>query len=117
VIEIWDTSALIAAARQPEAARALETALADDDVAVTEPIVLEYLNGARNIAEYDRFRTALGAAHLIETTPAAWRRGLEVHRELAASGAGHQRSVRLVDLVVAAVAELSGHPIVHIDED
>jgi predicted nucleic acid-binding protein len=117
VIEIWDTSALIAAARQPEAARALETALADDDVAVTEPIILEYLNGARNITEYDRFRTALGAAHLIETTAEAWRRGLEVHRELAASGAGHQRSVRLVDLIVAAVGELTSHRIVHLDED
>ena len=74
MIEIWDTSALIVAARNPEAARGLADALADDEVAITEPILLEYLNGARNVGEYDRFDERLRAARLVETTPDDWRR-------------------------------------------
>jgi predicted nucleic acid-binding protein len=115
--EVWDTSALIIAAREESAARVLADALADDEVALTEPILLEYLNGARRLGEYDRFETRLRAARLVETTPIDWQRALSVHRQLAASGPGHQRSVRLVDLIVAAVAERLGYPIVHVDED
>jgi predicted nucleic acid-binding protein len=117
MIELWDTSALIAAVRDPEVAKDLGQALGDDEVAITEPVLLEYLNGARNLTEYDRFETRLRAARLLETTPADWKRALEVHRRLAASGAGHQRSVSLVDLIVAAVAEHARCAIVHFDDD
>ena len=117
VTDVWDTSALIAAARDPNAARTLSDALADDTVALTEPILLEYLNGARQLAEYELFESRLRAAHVLETTPADWRRALAVHRSLAALGPGHQRSVRLVDLIIAAVAERVGYAVVHVDED
>lgn len=117
MIEVYDTSALILAARDPAVAGELADALNADDVAITEPILLEYLNGARNLGEYDRFDVALRSARILPTTPEAWQRALAVHRLLAQSGAGHQRSVRLVDLIVAAVAELYGHPVVHCDED
>ena len=36
---------------------------------------------------------------------------------LAESGPGHQRSVRLVDLIVAAVAERHQYPLAHVDRD
>ncbi len=117
MVEIWDTSALILAAREPTAGRDLTDALADDAVAVTEPIVLEYLNGARQLIEYEAFSVRLQAAKVITTTPEDWQRALSVHRALAASGPGHQRSVRLVDLIVAAVAERADLPIVHLDKD
>jgi predicted nucleic acid-binding protein len=117
VIELWDTSALIFAARDSAARSLLDDALTDDAVAITEPILLEYLNGARNLPEYDRFDAALRAARLLETGPSAWQRALEVHRRLAAAGPGHQRSVRLVDLIVAAVAEAHDLRVVHVDED
>ncbi|MEO8274410.1 MAG: PIN domain-containing protein, partial [Chloroflexota bacterium] len=117
MVEIWDTSALIVAARETAAASVLAEALVDDAVGVTEPILLEYLNGARQVDEYDRFETRLRAARLFETTPEDWRRALEVHRRLAGLGAGHQRSVRIVDLIIAAVAERNGCPVVHVDED
>jgi predicted nucleic acid-binding protein len=117
MLEVWDTSALIVAARETGAARVLADALADDEVALTEPILLEYLNGARQLQEYDRFETHLRAARVLETLPIDWQRALSVHRQLAATGPGHQRSVRLVDLIVAAVAERVGCPIVHVDED
>jgi predicted nucleic acid-binding protein len=116
-MELWDTSALIAAARDSKVARVLADALAEDGVAITEPTLLEYLNGARNFGEYDRFDVALRATRVLETGPSAWRRALEVHRLLAQSGTGHQRSVRLVDLVIAAVAESNGYRLVHVDQD
>ena len=117
MIELWDTSALILAYREPGVASELREALATDAVAISEPILLEYLNGARNEAEHERFDTSLRAVRLIATTPEDWQRALVVHRMLAASGAGHQRSVRLVDLIVAAAAERHGFPIVHVDRD
>jgi predicted nucleic acid-binding protein len=115
--EVWDTSALIEAARRPGLAGVLADALADDKVALTEPILIEYLNGARSLEEYDLFDSRLRAAHILETTPADWRRALSVHRSLAALGSGHQRSVRLVDLIIAAVAERFGYGLIHVDED
>jgi len=117
VIELWDTSALIMAARDRRVAAALAEALANDDVAISEPILLEYLNGARNTAEYTRFDETLRAVRLLSTTPEDWQRALVVHRKLAESGPGHQRSVRLVDLIVAAVAERHDYPIAHVDRD
>jgi predicted nucleic acid-binding protein len=117
VIELWDTSALILAARDPIVATALGEALANDDVAISEPVLLEYLNGARNVGEYERFDAALRAVRLLSTTPEDWQRALAVHRLLAESGPGHQRSVRLVDLIVAAVAERHGYSIAHFDRD
>jgi predicted nucleic acid-binding protein len=117
VIELYDTSALILAARAPEVAAGLAEALANDEVAISEPILLEYLNGARNVAEYDQFDAAWRAVRLLSTTADDWRRALDVHRLLAESGPGHQRSVRMVDLIVAAVAERHAYPIVHFDAD
>lgn len=117
MIELWDTSALILASRDKTLATVLAQALADDEVATPEPVLLEYLNGARNIAEYVRFESHLRAMRLLSTTPADWQRALGVHQQLAESGPGHQRSVRLVDLIIAAAAERYRYPIVHVDHD
>jgi len=117
MIELWDTSALILATREPRVASELREALTRDEVTISEPILLEYLNGARNATEYGRLDDALRAMRVLPTTPEDWQRALEVHRMLAQTGAGHQRSVRLVDLIVAAVAERHGHPVVHVDHD
>jgi predicted nucleic acid-binding protein len=117
MIELWDTSALIQASRDRSVAASLAEALAADEVAISEPVLLEYLNGARNIPEYGRFEAAMRAMRQLTTTPDDWQRALTVHRLLAGTGAGHQRSVRLVDLIVAAVAERHGYPVVHVDRD
>jgi predicted nucleic acid-binding protein len=117
VIELWDTSALILATRDPRVAAGLGEALAHDEVAISEPVLLEYLNGARNAAEYARFDETLRAVRLLSTTPDDWQRALVGHRLLAESGPGHQRSVRLVDLIVAAVAERHQYPLAHVDRD
>ena len=117
MIELWDTSALILAARDRPIAAGLREALAGDEVAISEPILLEYLNGARSVPEYARFDETLRAARILETTADDWRRALQVHRLLAESGPGHQRSVRLMDLIIAAVAERHGYPVAHCDRD
>jgi predicted nucleic acid-binding protein len=117
MIELWDTSALILAARDASIAAGLADALANDEVAICEAVLLEYLNGARNVTEYDRFDEVLRAVRLLSTTTDDWQRALAVHRMLANSGPGHQRSVRLVDLIVAAVAERHGYPVAHVDRD
>ena len=117
MIELWDTSALILAAREPAVGTLLAEALAADEVAITELVLLEYLNGARTTAEYDRFRSVLGAIRRLESTGLDWQRALEVHRLLALTGPGHQRSVRLIDLVIAATAERHGVGIAHVDRD
>jgi predicted nucleic acid-binding protein len=117
VIELFDTSALILAARNPEAADVLRDAISGPGVAVTDIIVLEYLNGARNLAEYDRFARTLDAAVQLRAESTDWDRVRYVHRQLAASGPGHQRSASLPDLVIAAVAERGEVMLVHYDED
>jgi predicted nucleic acid-binding protein len=117
VIELFDTSALILAARDPRAGMALTDAVAGDELAVSEPILLEYLNGARNLAEYDRFADGFRGARVVTTDSADWGRALQIHRLLAASDPGHQRGVHLPDLIIAAAAERHGLPVVHYDED
>ncbi len=117
MIELFDTSALILAARVRAVGEILADAVAADELALSEPVLLEYLNGARNAEEYDRFERGLRASRLVRTTPEDWDRALEVHRSLAKSGPGHQRSVRLPDLIIAAVGERHGLPIVHYDAD
>jgi predicted nucleic acid-binding protein len=117
MIELFDTSALILAARLDGAAAALREAIDRGRLAVTDIVVVEYLNGARSLAEYDRFAWGLGAAERLRAEPEDWDRVLEVHRLLAASGSGHQRSVSVPDLIVAAVAERNGATLVHYDAD
>jgi predicted nucleic acid-binding protein len=100
-----------------QVAAGLRDALANDEVAISEPVLLEYLNGARNTAEYARFDETVRAVRLLSTTPDDWRRALVVRRMLAESGPGHQRSVRLMDMIIAAVAERHRYPIAHVDRD
>jgi predicted nucleic acid-binding protein len=117
VIELWDTSALILAARDPVLRVEWQEALRADEVALTDAIVLEFLNGARNLDEYDRVRDQLDAVRRLPMIPEDWARALTVHRRLATLGPGHQRSVRLVDLAIAAVAERNALVVVHVDTD
>ena len=51
MIELFDTSALILAARHRSIGDVLAEAVATDELAICEPVLLEYLNGARNAAE------------------------------------------------------------------
>jgi predicted nucleic acid-binding protein len=116
-MDLFDTSALILAAHHAPTADQLRGTIEAGRLAVTDIVIVEYLNGARNLAEYDRFVWAFDAAARLRTEPEDWDRVFVVHRLLAETGAGHQRSVSVPDLVIAAVAERHGADLVHYDGD
>jgi predicted nucleic acid-binding protein len=117
VTELVDTSALVLGVRDPRVRTWLEDAIAKDEVTLCDMVALEYLMGARTAADYARLELALGGFHWVDTLPSDWRRAREVHRTLAGQGAGHQRSVRIPDLLIAAIAERVGLVLAHYDED
>ena len=117
MIELVDTSALVLGVRDPRVRAWLTDAMAKDELVLCDMVGLEYLMGARTADDYARLELALGGFRWVETVPADWRRAREVHRGLARQGAGHQRSVRIPDLLIAAVGERSGVPVAHYDED
>jgi len=117
VIELIDTSALILGVRDPRARSWFAEAVARDEIVLCDIVAIEYLMGARTSADYARMDIALSGFRSVETMPPDWRRAREVHRGLADLGAGHQRSVRIPDLVVAAIAEREGLTVAHYDED
>ena len=117
MIELVDTSALVLGVRDLRARGWLANAVAKDELLLCDIVALEYLMGARTADLYARMELALGGFRWVETVPDDWRRAREVHRGLADLGAGHQRSVRIPDLLIAAVGERAGVPVAHYDED
>lgn len=117
MIELVDTSALVLGVRDTRVRAWLTDAVAKDELMLCDMVALEYLMGARTADDYARLELALGGFRWLETEPADWRRAREVHRGLAGQGAGHQRSVRIPDLLIAALGERSGVPVAHYDED
>lgn len=117
MIELADTSALILAHRNPAIGQQFQVSLARDEIAICAIVELEYLMGARSARHYAAMETAFSGFRRLSIEAADWERVHEVHRALAASGPGHQRSVRLPDLIIAAVAERHELQVVHYDED
>ena len=115
--ELVDTSALILARREPAARAALQPLMARDEVAVCDVVELEYLMGARNAADYAALEAAFAGFTRVRIEPTDWAQAREVHRALAKIGPGHQRTVRIPDLIIAAVARRVGMPVLHYDED
>ena len=117
MIELIDTSALILARRHESVRSLLAGSIDRDEVAVCDVVELEYLMGARDATDYARLEDALRGFRRFTTEADDWAQARRVHRALAARGAGHQRSVRIPDLLVAAVAERAGVAVLHYDED
>lgn len=74
------------------------------------PLRLELLYSTRSAKEYAARSEELDALHQVPAGSATFRRALEVQR------ADH-RSVKLVDLLVAAAGEQAGVCVWHYDED
>ena len=115
--ELVDTSALILGTRDGRVRPWLMDAAAKDEVTLCDMIALEFPMGARTAEDYARLELALAGFRWAETVPADWRRARDVHRALAGQGAGHQRSVRIPGLLIAAVGEREGLVVAHYDED
>jgi predicted nucleic acid-binding protein len=114
-VEVVDTSVLVLGTRN-QAVRdwVLEVG---DTLGVPDVVALEFLMGARSAADYAALETALSGFERLSIEVADWERARDVHRALAARGPGKQRSVRIPDLLIAAVAERHGAAVVHYDED
>jgi predicted nucleic acid-binding protein len=77
---------------------------------------MEVLYSALGGRDYDAVAAELDALRQLPCGEAAWQRALDVQRRLAHKAALH-RSVKMPDLLVAAVAELEGAVVWHYDED
>ena len=111
-----DTSAW-ARAGHPAVVDRWERALRDDRLAVCDPVRLELLYSTRSAAEYATRSAELDGLHQVASDAATFRRALEVQRALGDKGGLHHRSVKLIDLLVAAAGELAEVPVWHYDED
>jgi predicted nucleic acid-binding protein len=91
--------------------------LDEDSIATTPPVRLELLFSARSGGDYDAIALELSAVRQLPCGDDAWARALDVQRRLAHRKALHHRSVKMPDLLIAAVAELEGATVWHYDED
>jgi predicted nucleic acid-binding protein len=89
-------------------------ALVDDDIAVSEPIRMEVLAGARDEDHLDRLRRLLARASILPTEPPDYETAAALYRGCRRGG----ETVRaLIDCLIAAVALRSGVAVLHSDAD
>jgi predicted nucleic acid-binding protein len=112
---VADTSAL-ARLSVPEVGEVLRPLIDAGRVAVTAVTLLEIGHTARSKADHARSQqSVLQRLQSVYASPRSERRALEVQHRLMERG--HHRSVRLPDLLVAAVAETEGLTVMHYDAD
>lgn len=109
-----DTSALARLA-MPEVDAVLRPRIDAGQIAVTATTWLEVGFSARSKADHQQSRQVLDRLQLVYGTPRSERRSLEVQRSLIDNG--QHRSVKVPDLLVAAVAETDGLTVLHYDAD
>lgn len=110
-----DTSAL-ARLSVHEVDEALRPLIDAGRVAVAAVTLLEIGYTARSRADHERSqRTVLQRLQFVYSTPRSERRAIEVQQQLMERG--HHRTVKLPDLLVAAVAEAEGLTVMHYDAD
>lgn len=117
MIELADTSAWIVRRRDAELSRSFAVSVTRREVAICAPVELELLRTARDGDGFRLLREELGALPRVAAGSRVWRRALDVFEGLAEQGPLHHRGVPVVDLLVAAAAELAGIAVVHYDRD
>lgn len=83
-------------------------------VAVTDPIVMEVLAGARDDQHLRALQGLLGRARLVTTISSDYVTAASIHRSCRAHG---ETVPRPVDCLIAAVAMRTGLPLLHQDAD
>lgn len=116
-MDLIDTSAWTRRPTSAPVAEEIERLVRATDAATCHPVMLELLYSARNAEEFVALRQGLEELALLPVGPREWLRALEVYEALARKGGAHQRSVKHMDLLVAAAAESAGAGVVHYDED
>lgn len=88
--------------------------LLDEELAVTDPISMEVLAGARDEQHLHRLRGLLGRATLLHCRPIDYGAGAALYRACRREG----KTVRkLIDCLIGAVAVRHGLPVLHADKD
>lgn len=88
--------------------------LLDAEIAVTEPVLMEVLAGARDERHLHELRGMLGRAHLLRCGPADYPGAAALYRQCRARG---ETVRRLIDCLIGAVAIRNDTPVLHRDED
>lgn len=101
----------------PQVAELWRRYLDEDRIATTPPVRLEVLVSAKSARDYDLTARRLDALHQLPCGEEAFTRALQVQGALAQKSALHHRSVKIPDLLIAAVAEIAGATVWHYDRD
>lgn len=110
-----DSSAWIEFLRDTGSASCLEVdRLLAKQVAVTDPIVMEVLAGARDDQHLQALQGLLGRAVLVPTISSDYVTAASLHRSCRAQG---ETVRRLVDCLIASVAIRAGLMLLHHDAD
>lgn len=100
--------------RSRASVRALDDALAGDDVALTRFTQLELLQGSRDDREWSRLSDYLGGQEYLEAGPATWEKAARVYFDLRRKGL----SVRSpIDCCIAQIALDHDVLLLHRDRD
>ena len=92
----------------------VRAALLDGGIAVTDPVVMEVLAGARSEEDLRRLSALLGRCAAQPCVSADYRVAAEIRRACRVSGASVRNSL---DCLIAAVAIRRGIPLLHADRD
>lgn len=84
------------------------------DIAITDPVLMEVLAGARDERHLHDLRALLGLARTIHAQPLDFDRAAGLYRRCRRGG---DTVRRLIDCLIAAVAIRAGAPILHADSD
>lgn len=114
-MELADTS-VWGKQRRPGVVDWFPLSVEDGAIAVCDVVMMEVLTTARNHAEFVQLEDALAHCPWLRVEVADWDRARVVYRVLAQK-ALHHRSVKIPDLLIAAVAERNGITVVHYDDD
>lgn len=84
------------------------------DLAISDPILMEILAGARDEVHLLQLRGLLGRAHLLHCTPPDYVAAAAFYRRCRRGG---ETVRRLIDCLIAAVTVRNRLPILHLDAD
>lgn len=88
-----------------------------NEIALCGPVRLEVLYSAKSADDYQAIAQELDSLHQLPCGQADLDRALEVQYALAQRGGLHHRSVKLIDLMIAAIAERTEATVWHYDSD
>ena len=83
-------------------------------IAVTDPVVMEVLAGAKDDTHLRSLRSLLGRAQLFRCESADFASAAQLYRQCRAQG---ETVRRLIDCLIAAVAVRHNLPVLHADSD